>query len=426
MDKELAELHDLARARLLELREWHKANRKHPDYSESTLKRVRKALSNLDHAPELYGDIMSDASSSNFEPEQLTRDIRSVEEAVMRAFQLLKDDTIHHTVQQRTGGDSLAEVPGNVIRGAIRRLNDRGIYIGNTSGPGMNVNAEVSLSNYSHKSDDKATGLERKSGIGKNPDPTTTSHGKGTAGFAKDFTPEQLADEEALAKALEESAIAQRKLTQVGVNTDAPRQQLIRDLTGDPLAYGATATAEDVANTRKLLKNIPKEDIIDTYKPLKIVNGVARFNYDSGFVNAGLLDKVGSFFKNNWKGEAVGAGLSLLDKENRDNIKSGDYGAATRNVVKDAVTGGVVQAVGTQAMKLLPTMVGGAFKVLAPPVAAGAVAFQALDAIVDETTGRSIQETGEDAERLKEIRRQAGWSKHDLRRNARTGYKPPK
>ena len=34
----------------------------------------------------------------------------------------------------------------------------------------------MSLSNFAHKADDKATGLERKSGIGKNPDKLTTAH----------------------------------------------------------------------------------------------------------------------------------------------------------------------------------------------------------------------------------------------------------
>ena len=273
MDKELSQLHDLARAKLLELREYYKAN----DPKNSNLKRVRKALSNLDLAPELYGDILSDASSSNFDPKGLTKAIRNHEEQTMRAFQLLSDDTIHHTVQQRTGGDSLAKVDGDVIRGAIRRLEDRGIRLGNTSGPGGNVKgAEVSLSNYAHKADDTASGLERQSGIGKNPDKSTTAHSKGTAGFAKDFTPEQLADEKALAKALEESAIAQKKLTQVGVNTDAPRQNLIKDLTGDPLAYSPNATAADVAKTRDAVKAVSPEQLIKTYKVLpKFLKGAA-------------------------------------------------------------------------------------------------------------------------------------------------------
>ena len=40
----------------------------------------------------------------------------------------------------------------------------------NTTGPGGNLPAEMSLSNYAHKAHDaRATGLERESGIGKNP-----------------------------------------------------------------------------------------------------------------------------------------------------------------------------------------------------------------------------------------------------------------
>ena len=276
MDKELSQLHDLARAKLLELREYYKTS----DPKNSNLKRVRKALSNLDLAPELYGDILSDASSSDFDPKGLTKAIRNHEEQTMRAFQLLNDDTIHHTVQQRTGGDALATAKGDVIRGAIQRLQDRGIRLGNTSGPGGNVTAQVSLSNFAHKADDTATGLERQSGIGKNPDKATTAHSKGTAGFAKNFTPAQLADEKALAKALEESAIAQKELTQVGVKTDAPRQQAIKDLTGDPLAYSPDATAADVAKTRQAILQTDPAAIKASY--LELTGGVAKYGVKFG------------------------------------------------------------------------------------------------------------------------------------------------
>ena len=285
MDKELSQLHDLARAKLLEYRDHLFATKK----SNSTLKKVRKALSNLDLAPELYGDILSNNSSSNFDPHRIALDIRNHEEAVMRAFQLLPDDTIHHTVQQRTGGDALATAKGSVIRGAVKRLQDRGIRLGNTSGPGGNVTAQVSLSNFAHKADDKATGLERASGIGKNLDKATTAHSAGTAAFARNFTPEQLADEESLAKALEESAIKQKELTQVGLQTDAPRQQLIRDLTGDPLAYSPDATAADVAKTQDTVKAIPEQQLIKTYKVLpKFLKGAAKLGVLLPVVGAGF------------------------------------------------------------------------------------------------------------------------------------------
>ena len=177
-------------------------------------------------------------------------------------------------------------------------------------------------------------------------------------------------------------------------------------------------TASDTFNLSRTLSS-------GLTRKLKMVNGVARFDYGSGFVNAGLIDKAGTLIKNNWKGEALGAGLSLLSRENRQNIASGNYRAAARNVVKDAAIGGVTQAVGKAALSVLPKFVGGAVSTIAAPLAVGAVAYQALDTIVDISTGRNIQETGQDAERMKAIRRQSGWSEHDLRRNARTGYKPP-
>ena len=264
MDKELQQLHDLARANLLDLRQYYIAN----EPKNSNLKRVRKALSNLDLAPELYGDIIANTSSTNFDPKKLTMAIRNHEQATMNAFQLLKDDTIHHIVQQRTGGDSLGTAKGNVVRGAIKRLQDRGIYLGNTSGPGKNVTAETSLSNFAHKADNTQKGLEKESGIGKNPNKAATAHSSGTAGFSRSFTPEQLADEESLANALTQSAEAQRKTALVGINTDKPRQNMIRDLVDDPLAYSSAATAQDVANTRKQIPNIKTDSILDSYRQL--------------------------------------------------------------------------------------------------------------------------------------------------------------
>ena len=204
---------------------------------------------------------------------------------------------------------------------------------------------------------------------------------------------------------LESKAIATRALQ--------PIAEQVLESVRDP-----NTTASDTFNLSRTLSS-------GLTRKLKIVNGVARFDYQSGFVNAGLIDKAGTLIKNNWKGEALGAGLSALSRENRENIASGDYRAVARNVVKDAAIGGVTQAVGKAALSVLPKVVGGAVSTVATPLAVGALGYQALDTIVDMSTGRNIQETGQDAERMKTIRREAGWSEHDLRRNARTGYKPP-
>ena len=98
---------------------------------------------------------------------------------------LLPDDTGHHIVQSRTGGDALTELPYERTGPIIERLSSKHQQkFGNTVGPGGNLPAEMSLSNYAHKADDRATGLERQSGIGKNPDKATTAHQKGTAAYA--------------------------------------------------------------------------------------------------------------------------------------------------------------------------------------------------------------------------------------------------
>ena len=77
------------------------------------------------------------------------------------------------------------------------------------------------LSNFAHKADDKATGLERASGIGKNPDASTTAHRFGTAGYASDLSPAEIADEKALFEALD-ARIEKLADFEVGKATDAP------------------------------------------------------------------------------------------------------------------------------------------------------------------------------------------------------------
>jgi hypothetical protein len=103
-----------------------------------------------------------------------------------------------------------------------------------------------------------------------------------------------------------------------------------------------------------------------------------------GAINAGLIDEAGSFIKNNWKGEAVGALTSLLvDPQQRQRMMDGDYKGAGTNAVVDAGKGAVVQGLGKLAINALPKAVAPYAAGLAsyvPPVIGGLALGEGLKA----------------------------------------------
>jgi len=269
MDKELAQLHDITRNMLGSVQANLMAGKTVPGFSPSDLKKVRKALSNLDFDTESYGDIMEKNVN---DPKGLMKAIRNQETRVMRAFELLPDDTIHHLVQQRTGGDFSLNVSGDTVRNAVSRLQDRfQMRFGQYSGPTGTVRGDTAFSNFAHKADDRATDLEKLSGIGKNPDPSTTAHRYGTAGYSKTLTAAETADADALVEALAPRITNQLEDVKVGIATDSPRVEAVRSL--DPRlanAYKSTNTVEEISEMKGVLKGIPniKEQLIETYQVL--------------------------------------------------------------------------------------------------------------------------------------------------------------
>jgi len=103
-----------------------------------------------------------------------------------------------------------------------------------------------------------------------------------------------------------------------------------------------------------------------------------------GAINAGLIDEAGSFIKNNWKGEVVGALTSLLvDPQQRQRMMDGDYKGAGTTAVVDAGKGAVVQGLGKLAIKALPKAAAPFAAGLAqrlPPVVAGLALGEGLKA----------------------------------------------
>ena len=281
MDKELAQLHDLARDMLLDIQAQYEAGVIPEGFGKSDKKRLDKAISNLDFNPEAYGNIMEDVMSGNKGPKELMKKIRNVETKVMKAFELLNEDTIHHLVQQRTGGDFSKQVSGDVVRGAIKRLEDRfDLKFSQATGPKGVVRGDTALSNYAHKSDLTQKGAELASGIGKNPDPSTTAHRFGTRGYSKTLTAAETADENALVKALESRIAPQLEDVKVGIATDQPRVQAIRKAApGLEKAYMPENTAAEIAEMQKIARALPESVKIQTYRPLIIKGGAASLSF---------------------------------------------------------------------------------------------------------------------------------------------------
>ena len=314
MDKELNKLHDITRNMLIDVQRNLLAKKPVPGFSPSDLKKVRKAVSNLDFDTESYGDIMEKNVNN---PKGLMKAIRNQETRVMRAFELLPDDTIHHLVQQRTGGDFSLNVSGDTVRNAVSRLQDRfQMRFGQATGSTGTVRGDTAFSNFAHKADDRATGLEKLSSIGKNTDPSTTAHRYGTAGYSKTLTAAETADADALVEALAPRITDQLEDVKVGIQTDSPRVEAVRAL--DPRlkdAYKATNTAEDIAEMKGVIQTIPEENIIQTYRPLpEFKGGSMRLKAARAlpFVGLGVAAYVAG--GQALAGDLVGAGGTLLDE----------------------------------------------------------------------------------------------------------------
>ena len=248
--------------------------------SGSALKKTRKITSQLIWDPTPYLDELDNIKATSKTTEEVVQRARSLirksEEAALKQMTLLPDDTGHHIVQSRTGGDALTELPYQRTGPIIERLSAKHQQkFGNTVGTGGNLPAEMSLSNFAHKADDRATGLERQSGIGKNPNKATTAHPGGTAEFAN-MKGVNLASDADIEADLSQKITKQQAAARTAAATDAPRQAAIRELV--PGAY--QGGAEDIAKAKGLIK--PKlltnqSAILNAYRNLTKVPGGRSF-----------------------------------------------------------------------------------------------------------------------------------------------------
>jgi len=273
MDKETIALIEDVRKSLIKFRD--------QTTSDSVKKKTRKVTSQIIWDASSYIDELDNIkATSKTEAEAIDRIrslVRSSEEAALDAMKFLPDDTVHHEVQTRTGGDDLTDMDYRRSGPIIEELSDKHkMRFSNTTGPGGNLKAELSLSNAAHKFDDRATGLERESGIGKAIPKSETAHPKGTAGHAK-LKGVDWSDDASVREGLDRSITQQRADASRAVQSDAPRQKAIQNLV--PGAY--SGTADDVAAAKKLIQ--PKlltnrNAILDAYRALaKVPGGRAAF-----------------------------------------------------------------------------------------------------------------------------------------------------
>ena len=248
--------------------------------SDSVKKKTRKVTSELIWSPEPYLDeldnILSTSKTNEEAVERARSLIRSAEQAGIEDMRFMPDDTPHHLVQTRTGGDDLTGLEYKRSGPIIQRLSEKHQRtFGSTTGPGGNLIAELSLSNAAHKFDDRSTGLERESGIGKAIPKTETAHPKGTAGYAR-LKGVDLSSDAAVEAALDKSITEQIEIAQKAIKSDAPRQEALKKLA--PGAYSGTAA--DVAKARKLIQPqllTNRNAILDAYRMLSKIPGGKSF-----------------------------------------------------------------------------------------------------------------------------------------------------
>ena len=381
--KEIGQLHDIAHDLLLNAEEELVRVSKATGKTPSELKRVRKALNNVDWNHQSYGDLIETSLTKyGYDHKPLQKAIRNMEERTMDAFALLSDDTIHHLVQQRTGG-SLNKASPSVIRGAVKRLEDMfGMQFSQSTGEFGNVRGDTSLSNYAHKSDNNQSGLERESGIGKNPNKHTTAHAKGTAGFARQLTAAEQLDEDAIVEAMTPRIAEQIDLVDVAKTTDSPRIQRIREIPGLERAYMPDNTASEIADMKVIAGN-------PTNKPL-ILDSYQSLVADKGSIHYRPQLTAGKFYA---QGLGAAAGFASSE-EAMTKALDGDYAGALGSAIPEMLLGeGLsfgIQQVAPQVAKIAPRVVGGAMK-LAPflaPVSAVTTGITVGNVLADNAAKR--------------------------------------
>jgi len=264
MDKETIDLIESVRRALIEYGQ--------QTSSSSVKKKTRKITSQLIWDAESYVDEIDNIKRTSKTDAEAIERIRSLvrtsEENALKLMTTLPDDTGHHIVQSRTGGDALTDIEYGRSGPIISRLSEKHqMKFGNTLGPGGNLPYEMSLSNAAHKFDDRATGLERESGIGKAIPKEFTAHNRSTA-YHANMRGVDMTDDAAIEAALDAKVTDQINQARVAAEADFPRQEYLRQATGNTELYRG-APPKDLV--------IDQAEVLQSYRQLQLDKGGIRF-----------------------------------------------------------------------------------------------------------------------------------------------------
>ena len=400
--------------------------------SKDTLKRLKRFGNAFSWYPEFYPQILEGIDGMS--DKQLMSALRT-EDGYMKLMAPVKGLPIHHKIANRTGGDLALRTPTDVFLDVRKMIYDKyGGFPGNSA---WNLGAQGAIDERMHQGrfGAKGTVFDESRGLGMAPtEDLPILHGKGTKniGLALGEDPVLLRSQaaeifEELDPFIEPQVAKFQEVVQHPI-TVGQRKIITENIDVDAFAEGRLPTQQ------KEIQKLAAQKGFD-------VKFAEAFDYRSGGVRMSFLpfggeEAVKAIVKNP-VGAFMGA-ASMLEPEAVTAALQGDYEEAAKATVTGAATGAAIQQVFTKTPVLdkvravstlgrLPGAVSfaGAAAKFAPPLLAGYAGYQMLDAIVEGTTGKNLQETGVAAEEKKQQLREEGYSEYELRRRARTGYTKP-
>ena len=466
MDRETKRAYEIIQKTIVENLDRLQAARKKgielPSADVNDLRKWRRFGAAFAWDPLVFKDILE---KPDMEPAALISRLRSTEDGLMRQFQYVKGAPIHHEIANRTGGDLGIRTPIDIWEDTKKRIFDlTGATPGNNQanlnalnmfdelwhqgrlGAKGSVFAEVGLIRpkdfpYLHRAGQK---LAEKFGL----DP------KLVQASAEEQAQALLPSIEGQQYRMRETTATPQVQAQRGVyvraglgevvdrTTPGSVIQLIERFTrhtplprlfaqSGSLQFDATAGLEEFKRSPefKLLQDQINEGLTKQGSPP--LKGTQMFGMLPIPNPMDALDVV----RKNAVGAVTGA-LSFVEPEAIKSAFQGDYEQAAIQTAQGATAGAIVEGVSRLAgptvtrvaasvlPKSLLSIGAGAAK-FAPPLLAGYLGHQVLNAIVEGSTGHNLQETGVLAEQKKQKLREQGYSEHELRRRARTGWTKP-
>lgn len=435
MDKELYDLKKWAIETLNEYKAELLIRQQVTGKKPNELKKLDRFLNALAVDTEgTYADMMDDVRRKGLTPKEFANMGRNLEERIMNSFRVLPDDPAHHMYSLRTAGDLVQNVDPGIREMGLQILKDEGYILGNVR-QNLTSLAEATHQGRTGKGAEFAT-------LGQiNVDKTkmAVAHPRGTGDplisrtidYKNIKTPEDFAN--AYRPLLEQQKADLAKVLEPG-GPEAARRQIITSYVaeqGGPTdIFGLGRSQAEVKAGKDIITKAPSV-MQRSYQAIK-----DKGSFRLSFLPLGGEEAVKAIVKNPL-GSAIGA-ASMAEPDAIKALMQGDYEEAAKATVTGAAAGAAVQQAITKAPVLdkvravsalgrIPGAVSfaGAVAKFAAPLAAGYAGYQMINAFVEGATRKNLQETGVAAEKTKQKLRKEGYSKYDLRRRARTGYKKP-